>query len=79
MKTDQFNVTVTKLPEYGEVQLWSAFDPSFWMNQEEIEHKIVTEQGETNLFGSTNEIYIMARCNYPADDTTIDKSKCLDF
>ena len=46
------------------------------MNQEELEHVIVTETGLENSFGSTNEIYIMTRCT---DNTVVCEGFNIDY
>ena len=66
MNTVRIDVTATKLPPGGEIQLWSAFDPSFWMNQKEIEHLVIDEDTAEDVrfgsFRSTDQVYVMARC-----------------
>lgn len=46
------------------------------MNQEELEHVVVTETGFENSFGSTNEIYIMTRCT---DKTVVCEGFNIDY
>ena len=44
MKTLQIRVNFKAIPTYGEVQLFSNFSPSFWMNQPKLEYIVTSDQ-----------------------------------
>ena len=72
MNTIQLSINVKKVPEDGEILMFSNYRPDFWKNQPKLIKEVVTakdiEESESEdgglefLFKSTNEIWIITRC-----------------